>query len=91
MLRGHLIEFIGEIEPHKRGSWAKARPLADDNRSSGALYIDRFCARPNAIGLALKSVEELQFSHHSCPLLLPRRADGTHRRERAAGYLLIRS
>ena len=58
MLRGHLIEFLGEIEPHKQGSGAKARPLADDNRSSGALNIDRFCTDPTAIGLALESVQK---------------------------------
>jgi hypothetical protein len=67
MLPGHLIEFLGEIEPHKQGSWAKARTLADDNRSTGTVNIDRFCAGPNAIGLAMKSVQEFQFSHHSRP------------------------
>ena len=64
MLRGHLIEFLGEIEPHKQSSWLKARPLADDNRSTWTFNIDRFCAGPNAIGLALKSVQEFQFGHH---------------------------
>jgi len=85
MLRGHLIEFLGEIEPHKQGSWAKARPLADDNRSIWTVNIYRFCAGPNAIGLAPKSAQEFRFSHHSRPSSYLEEPTARIKQERAAG------
>lgn len=76
------IEFLGEIEPHEQGSWLKACPLANNYWTVRSVDFDGFCAGPNAIGLALKSVQEFRFSHNGPQ---PRRADGTHERERAAG------
>jgi|RifCSP13_3_1023840.scaffolds.fasta_scaffold35736_2 hypothetical protein len=64
MLRCHPIEFLGEIEPHKRGSWLKACPLADDNWSVRTVDFDWLYAGPNAIRLALKSVQKFHFSHN---------------------------
>jgi hypothetical protein len=68
MLRCYLIKFLGEIEPHKRGSWPKACPLADDHWSVRTVYFDWLCAGPNAIRLPLKSVQKFHFSH-AAPIL----------------------
>jgi hypothetical protein len=86
MLRGHLIEFIGEIEPHKQGSWAKARPLADDNWSIWTFNIYGFCAVPNPIGSAPKSVQKFQFSHHGRFSSYLEEPTARIKQERAAGY-----
>ena len=67
MLRCHLIKFFGEIELQKRGSWLKACPLADDNWSVRTVDFDWLCAGPNAIRLALKSVQKFHLSHNGPP------------------------
>jgi hypothetical protein len=68
MLRSHLIQFLREIESHEQG-WAEARPFIDHERSAGTVDLDGLCAGPLPIGLTLKSVEKLHFSHHGSLLL----------------------
>jgi hypothetical protein len=67
MLCRYLIELLGEIESQQQSSGAKARPLPDNEWSLRTVNLNRLGAGPNTIGVALKSVQELHFSH--VPLL----------------------
>jgi hypothetical protein len=67
MLRRHLVKLLGEIDPQQQNSWAKARSSANNERSIWTINFYGLGAGPNTIGLALKSVQELHFSH--VPLL----------------------
>jgi hypothetical protein len=67
MLRRHAIKLLGEIKSQQQGSGAKARALANHEWSIRTINLNRFGAGPNAVGVVLKSVQELHFSH--VPLL----------------------
>lgn len=68
MLRSHLIQFLGEIESHEQAPGLKLVPSLIMSGPLGPLIFG-LCAGPLPIGLTLKSVEKLHFSHHGSLLL----------------------